>query len=113
MGMGKKLISMKIQALQIPISKTGIADMIYPLSKIFLGQHIRWRLSVVLGEFIVNRYPITGSKEYHWRGQGNSNAKHGNIITNGGLRGTVLELLFGTKHLIPAIQQLLVYHSCK
>ena len=36
MGMGKKLISMKIQAFQIPISKTGIADMIYVLFEIFL-----------------------------------------------------------------------------
>jgi hypothetical protein len=29
MGMGKKLISMKIHTFQIPISKTGIADMIH------------------------------------------------------------------------------------
>jgi len=36
MGMGKKLISMKIQAFQIPISKTGIADMIYFLFEILL-----------------------------------------------------------------------------
>jgi len=34
MGMGKKLISMKIQAFQIPISKTGIAGIIYLFSKI-------------------------------------------------------------------------------
>ena len=75
MGIGKKLISMKIQAFQIPISKTGIADMIYFLFKIFLSQHIRWRLSVVLGEFIVNRHMVAGSDGYHLTGQGNSNAK--------------------------------------
>jgi len=62
--MGKKLISMKIQTFQIPISKTGMADMIYFLFKIFFGQQIRWGLSVVLGEFIVNRHLITGSEEY-------------------------------------------------
>jgi hypothetical protein len=38
MGMGKKLTSMKIQAFQIPISKTGIAGIIYFLSKIFSGK---------------------------------------------------------------------------
>jgi hypothetical protein len=76
MGMGRKLISMKIQAFQIPISKAGTADMIYFLFEIFLGQHIRWRLSVVLGDFIVNRHLVTGSEEYHLTGQGNSNAKH-------------------------------------
>jgi len=37
MGMGRKLISIKIQAFQIPISNAGIADMIYFLFKIFLG----------------------------------------------------------------------------
>jgi hypothetical protein len=75
MGIGKKLISMKIHAFQIPISKTGIANMVYLFFEIFLGQHIRWRLSVVFGNFIVNRYPVAGSEEYHIRGQGNSNAK--------------------------------------
>jgi len=35
MGIGRKLMSMKIQAFQIPISKTGIADMIYFFYKIF------------------------------------------------------------------------------
>jgi hypothetical protein len=35
MGMGRKLISMKIQAFQTPISKIGIADMIHLLTRIF------------------------------------------------------------------------------
>jgi len=35
MGIGKKLISMKIQTFQIPISKTGIAGMIHFFFKIF------------------------------------------------------------------------------
>jgi len=69
--MGKKLISIKIQTFQIPISKTGIAGMIHLFFKIFLGQHIRWGLSVVLGDFIVNRHLVTGSEEYHLTGQGN------------------------------------------
>ena len=38
-------------------------------------QHIHWRLSVVLDDFIVNRHLVTGSEEYHLTGQGNSNAK--------------------------------------
>jgi len=41
---------------------------------------MRCKLSVVLGEFIVNRDPVTGSEEHHFTGQCNSNAKNGNII---------------------------------
>ena len=37
----------------------------------------------------------------------------GNIITHGGPWGTVPELLFEKKQLIPSIQQLLVCHSRK
>jgi len=32
---------------------------------------------------IVNKYLVAGSEEYHFTGQGNSNAEHGNIITYG------------------------------
>jgi len=87
--------------------------MIHFSFKIFLGQHIRWRLSVVCGESIVNRHPVTGPEEYHHARQGNSNAKNGNIITYGGHWGTVPELLLEKKQLIPAILQLIVYLSCK
>jgi hypothetical protein len=80
--------------------------MIHLFFKIFLGQHIRWRLSVVLSEFIVNRHLLIGSKEYHITGQGSPNAKHGNIITYGEPWGTVPEVLFEKKGLIPAVQQL-------
>jgi hypothetical protein len=44
-------------------------------------QHMRWRLSVFPGEFIVNRHLVTGSEEYHLTGQANSNAERDNIIT--------------------------------
>jgi len=47
-----------------------------PLFRNIPRQHIRWRLSVVFREFIVNRYLVTGSEEHHLTGQGNSNAKH-------------------------------------
>ena len=72
-----------------------------------------WRLSVVLGDFIVNRNLAAGSEEYHLTGQGDSNAKNSNIITCDAPWLTAPELSFEKKQLIPSIQQLLIHHSCK
>ena len=79
MGMGKKLISIKIQAFQIPISKTGIAGTCYFLSKIFSG-----KMYVVDGVYpsmvILSIGTSTRPKQHYFTGQYNLDAKHGNII---------------------------------
>lgn len=74
------------------------------------GQHIRRKLSVILGDFIVNKHLIANVEKYYLTEQGNSNARHGNIITCGGLWSKVPEPLFEKNGLIPAIQPLLVCH---
>jgi len=69
------------QAVASPPSLRILGQLKQTLSQHSRGQHIRWRLSVILGELIVNKHLFTGSDEYRLTGQGNSNAEHANVIT--------------------------------
>jgi len=57
---------MKIQAFHMPISKAGISDMIHLLPQHSEGQHIRCKLIVVLGDFIVKTQCIEFFKGRWW-----------------------------------------------
>ena len=53
--------TIKIQAFQIPISNAGMADMIHLLFTTFGGQHVRYKLIIVLGALFSKTFTLGAS----------------------------------------------------